>query len=433
MSYLVAHAMKVKGNLRNVERHIERTNSRYSNTEIDASRTHLNYDAMTGKPAEPVNYQHEFEQHIEDDYKGSKNVRKDAVKMVSVLISSDRDFFRDMPEKQQELFFSTAAEYLAEKVGKKNIISAKVHLDETTPHMHFCYIPMTADGRLSAKEFTGRKQLKELQSELPKVLQAKGFKIERGVENSPAEHMPTAVFKAKSKSIAAEVAKQKAAVVKAHNNARRMRAGIFDSSEVVKLPLDDYMALQGIALKVPEMAEEVLQAERYNAREVLPGITKKLQHEQDQVKKLEQVVADQQHTISELNQKIEKFADDLKIYQQISAENPKLQEVFLQKQNELQNEKKYNRIMTYKPPSEFINTPSDTFYASAKKQLQNGVSVENLDYVKITADVLQEHGLSAAHRMLQKFAGMNAAEISKTVSAARSLNLKRGRSTGLEI
>lgn len=433
MSYLVAHAMKVKGNLRNVERHIERTNSRYSNTEIDASRTHLNYDAMTGKPAEPVNYQHEFEQHIERDYKGSKNVRKDAVKMVSVLISSDQEFFKDLSEEQRKLFFHTAAEYLAEKAGKKNVISAKVHLDETTPHMHFCYIPMTADGRLSAKEFTGRKQLKELQAELPKVLQAKGFKIERGLENSPAEHIPTAVFKAKSKSIAAEVAKQKEAVVKAYKNARRMRAGIFDSSEVVKLPLDDYMALQGIALKVPEMAQEVLQAERYNAREVLPGITKKLQHEQDQVKKLEQVVADQQHTISELNQKIEKFADDLKIYQQISAENPKLQEVFLQKQNQLRNRQQYDRIMTYKPSSEFITTPPDTFYASAKKQLQNGVSVENLDYAKITADVLQEHGLSAAHRMLQKFAGMNAAEISKTVSAARSFNFKRGRSTGLEI
>lgn len=432
MSYLVAHAMKLKGNLRNVERHIERTNSRYSNTEIDTSRTHLNYDAMTGKPAEPVNYQHEFEQHIEHDYKGSKNVRKDAVKMVSVIVSSDQEFFKNLSEEQRKLFFSTAAEYLAEKAGRNNVISAKVHLDETTPHMHFCYVPITADGRLSAKDFTGRKQLKELQSELPKLLQTKGFKIERGIENSPAEHLPTAVFKAQSKSIAAELAEQKAVVVKAHKNARRTRAGIFDSSEIVKLPLDDYMALQGVALKVPEIAQEVLQAERYNAKKILPGITKKLQQEQEQVKNLEQIVADQRQTIAELNKKIDKFADDLKIYQQISARNPQLQEIFLQEQKTLQDEKKYSRIMTYKPYSEFMTTPSDTFYASAKKQLKKGISVSDMDYAKITADLLDKHSLMDTHRVLQKLAGMNAAEISKTVAAARSMKRSKSKNTGLE-
>ena len=53
------------------------------------------------------------------------------------------------------------AEYAAvrgKEIGKENIISAIVHMDEKTPHMHLCFVPLTADGHLSAKKIIGDRQ-----------------------------------------------------------------------------------------------------------------------------------------------------------------------------------------------------------------------------------------------------------------------------------
>ena len=54
--------------------------------------------------------------------------------------------------------FTRAFAFLTERVGEDNIISAVVHMDEKTPHMHLCFVPLTRDGRLSAKEILGNKK-----------------------------------------------------------------------------------------------------------------------------------------------------------------------------------------------------------------------------------------------------------------------------------
>lgn len=59
----------------------------------------------------------------------------------------------EMPE-----YFNRAFEFLKERVGEENIISAVVHMDEKTPHMHLCFVPLTKDKRLSAKEILGNKK-----------------------------------------------------------------------------------------------------------------------------------------------------------------------------------------------------------------------------------------------------------------------------------
>ena len=95
-------------------------------------------------------------------------------------------------------FFAEAAKYLTEFVGKENVVSAMVHLDEKTPHMHFLHVPVTPDGRLCAKDIYTKNTLKKLQDELPKYLQECGFKIERGIEQqkgSAKKHLATREFK----------------------------------------------------------------------------------------------------------------------------------------------------------------------------------------------------------------------------------------------
>lgn len=78
--------------------------------------------------------------------------RKDAVVMNSFVVGSDKAFFDSLPKMQQYSFFSDCAKFFEERYGQENVISAVVHLDETTPHMHLNLIPITPDGRLCSKD-----------------------------------------------------------------------------------------------------------------------------------------------------------------------------------------------------------------------------------------------------------------------------------------
>ncbi|RAC17531.1 plasmid recombination protein, partial [Burkholderia multivorans] len=97
---------------------------------------------------------------------------------------------------EQERYFETAYEFLAERYGEKNLIYASVHLDEKTPHMHVGFVPVTEDGRLSAKDFFGqKKQLVSLQDDFNAYLKENDFDLERGVSTS-RKHVETAKYKA---------------------------------------------------------------------------------------------------------------------------------------------------------------------------------------------------------------------------------------------
>ena len=90
-------------------------------------------------------------------------------------------------------------------VGAENVVSAMVHMDEKTPHMHFFPVPVTQDGRLNANKIYTRQSLRKLQSELLACLQSQGFAIERGVEQTPGsakKHLDTREFKQQKEELA---------------------------------------------------------------------------------------------------------------------------------------------------------------------------------------------------------------------------------------
>mgnify|MGYP001583470407 FL=1 len=197
MSYLICHVQKFKANdVKGTQIHNQRESVNSKNKDINEDRTILNYDLHNEKH---INYNHKVKEIIKEGYKVNKGIRKDAVILTSILITSDNEYFKILPQEDQEKFFKQTYEFLKEKYGKKNIVSATVHLDETTPHMHLCSVPLTEDGRLSAKILFNRKSLLQLQSELPKFLQSKGFDVQRGEAGSKKIHLDTQDFKLKTK------------------------------------------------------------------------------------------------------------------------------------------------------------------------------------------------------------------------------------------
>lgn len=137
----------------------------------------------------------------------NKKIRKDAVYICSCVLGASHEFFEGKTLFEQRQFFTDYAKFFAEKYGEENIVSAVVHMDETTPHMHLNFIPII-NGRLCAKELCNRK-LSQLQTEVWKKVGEK-YGLDRGKPNSQAVHIDTAKYKA-NKII--EAAKQRSAEI----------------------------------------------------------------------------------------------------------------------------------------------------------------------------------------------------------------------------
>lgn len=192
MSYLVCHVEKFKvSDVRGMQIHNQRESENSKNFDIDHEKTNLNYDLQNGKS---INYNHKVKEIIKDGYKSTRAVRKDAVVMTSTLITSDSEFLSKMSLMQQKHFFESSLDKLKELYGAENIVSAVVHMDEKTPHMHVCSVPLI-DGKLSAKTIFDRKGLRNLQEELPKHLQNKGFDVKRGEKADSNKHIGTYEYK----------------------------------------------------------------------------------------------------------------------------------------------------------------------------------------------------------------------------------------------
>ena len=71
---------------------------------------------------------------------------------MDTLITASPEFFKKKSPKEIQDFFQRAADFLIGRVGKENIVSAVVHMDEKTPHLHLVFVLLTEDNRLCAKE-----------------------------------------------------------------------------------------------------------------------------------------------------------------------------------------------------------------------------------------------------------------------------------------
>ena len=152
-------------------------------------------------------------------------------------------------------YFKAASKFLQEKYGKENCVGAYVHMDEKTPHMHFVFVPMTKDRRLSSKEINSRGNLTRLQNELPKHLQRNGFNVRRGEMNSPQQHVDTADWKRDEKILN----ETKAALVKIVNpeHEKEKRLGFFGDTGNVILSQDDFKKLQQRQMELDEREKQL--------------------------------------------------------------------------------------------------------------------------------------------------------------------------------
>ena len=188
-----------RGDIVGIERENERDENYKStkNPQIDKSRTHLNYHTLP--------YEKKYLAFIDERIKelaSKRKIKDDAVLITSFILGSDKEFFDGISPETQKRFFDDCTEFFAERYGKENGVSAVVHLDESTPHLHFNLMPVTG-GRLCAKELFDRTALRNLQTDFYEVV-GKKYGLKRGKEGGTAKHLDTVAFKVKKMTEAAE-------------------------------------------------------------------------------------------------------------------------------------------------------------------------------------------------------------------------------------
>lgn len=120
--------------------------------------------------------------HVKLDQHRIRHVRKDAVMSITGLYSASPDWFKDSSRCDMIAYFEDCLRFHECHYGP--VISAVVHLDETTPHLHICSVPITPDGRLSAKELVGnRSNMTRLQTRFA-VEVGRMYGMKRGEERS---------------------------------------------------------------------------------------------------------------------------------------------------------------------------------------------------------------------------------------------------------
>lgn len=186
VTHVAITAQKTKQLSSAVQAHTER---------FDASKKHLNKSIRPEDSARNINllpdahgtYKERFDKLLADKYNGRKRkdgtpvLRKDATKLVQIAVNlgqvDDATGLRvdelsedDKVKFLREDVYNTLADYF----GADNIIGASIHLDESQPHLHMDIVPLTPEGKLSAKDMLGGPlALSRHQTEWLEDLQAK--------------------------------------------------------------------------------------------------------------------------------------------------------------------------------------------------------------------------------------------------------------------
>lgn len=179
----------IKGKEREQERE-----GQIKNDMIDRDRTHLNYDLVQSE----LNLYQRAKERVDQLKSEKKRVQKNSVITYSNIITIPESAAKEMSNDQMHDYFETCHDYFVDRFGKENVLSSKIHLDESTPHMHLHFMPIDKEtGRLQARTTMNKAALNEIHDEIPERLRAKGFDVVRGSGEKTKQKLDIHQYKAK--------------------------------------------------------------------------------------------------------------------------------------------------------------------------------------------------------------------------------------------
>ncbi|WP_273714169.1 MobV family relaxase, partial [Leuconostoc mesenteroides] len=153
----------------------------HTNKEIDVSKTYLNQELM----ADGSDMLTRFNARLNDVY----CMKRDDVKALATWIVTLPEELSEAPHDQQSAFFEATSNFLNDRYGQENSVAAVVHYDETTPHLHYAFVPVVFDDKksrykVSAKEVLTRHDLQTFHEDLDQHLKKVLPFYEQGILNN---------------------------------------------------------------------------------------------------------------------------------------------------------------------------------------------------------------------------------------------------------
>ena len=202
MSYaIIRNANYKKDNLAGLYKHNERKNTNYSNKDINKNNSIKNYSIKSCN----TTYLNALKKLIQENNLQGRIIKTTNV-ICEFIITSDREFFQEIGEEETKRYFETAYNFVSQykNLGEKYILSAKVHMDESTPHLHLVFVPVIHKiDKKSGKKFDkiacseywkGKDGYIQLQDNFHKYITEHGFNLERGKQRK-VEHLSTEKLK----------------------------------------------------------------------------------------------------------------------------------------------------------------------------------------------------------------------------------------------
>ena len=202
MSYaIIRNANYKKDNLAGLYKHNERKNTNYSNKDINKNNSIKNYSIKSCN----TTYLNALKKLIQENNLQGRIIKTTNI-ICEFIITSDREFFEEIGEEETKRYFETAYNFVSQykNLGEKYILSAKVHMDESTPHLHLVFVPVIHKiDKKSGKKFDkiacseywkGKDSYRQLQDNFHKYMTEQGFNLERGKQRE-VEHLSTEKLK----------------------------------------------------------------------------------------------------------------------------------------------------------------------------------------------------------------------------------------------
>ena len=253
MSYQQLHAGKVKLNgLAGIRHHLLDRERVKTNPDIDLAHSHLNHSIENLSPENLIS---DVRQRIKQLHLKRKP-RSDAVGLEDIIVGASSDFMLKLGSEKREQYFAASLHFFQNRYGKENVVYCHCHLDESNPHIHIGIIPVTPDGRLSARDVFNPKSLEQLQTDFHREV-SQCYGLERG-EHHTRNYLELNQFKTQR-------AKQEllqythdlnsarltqANIEKINSNAHYSSSGFIFKSEdknITELPTADFVELSQIS------------------------------------------------------------------------------------------------------------------------------------------------------------------------------------------
>ena len=246
-----------------------------SNPDIDLERTKLNFDFVN----DDRTLYHRVKSRVDDLKENGSRVQKNSVVMYSNVITVPKDVAEAWGEEKTTKYFRSCYKFFCEEFGRENVVSAKVHFDETAPHMHLHFLPVNKEnGKLQARVVMDKAKINYIHDKLPEYLKELGFYVTRGkgktVQNIENIH--------EYKKVMDIIDKQKSRLDDMVQELDKTAAGVIQEKRQLKALQEInstlYDALNAVKMDVKETSQEFMKSkvDNFVAKDEITAVANKI-------------------------------------------------------------------------------------------------------------------------------------------------------------